>query len=54
MDRDDNNQQREEHEHQEWLEEIGSKNHKLLDGFDELRPIIQGKNDERQENSQGR
>lgn len=45
MNRDDNNQQREEHEHQQW-EELWKKNQELLKGFDELRPIIQGKKNE--------
>lgn len=46
--RDDNSQQREEHEHQEWWE----KNREILKAFEELSPIIQGKKDDTGRNIQ--
>ena len=40
MDRDDNMQQKQEQEeHEQWWEN----NRRLLNGFEELRPVIEGK-----------
>lgn len=45
--RDDNNQQREEHEHQQWYE----RDHEILNEFDKLRPIIEGKKNDKSRNN---